>query len=138
MDSRVDSFQLQCVTTMSPNFEKLNQIFNKLMEITDPVFETTFPNSEFEAHIIMTSVEPEYRTQGLGTEMITRTMLMLKAKGFPVLRSIFSSPAAQIIGTKLGFTELGRLELKGQVDQDGNELFPTATTEFVADVAKVL
>jgi len=137
MDGREDIFELHCRVSTSPNFMKMLSVLSKLGQASDDAFKTQF-GSDYEAYIIMTSVSPDCRGQGLALEMYTRTLAFLKEQNFPAVRCLFSSPGAQAIGTKLEFTELGRMELKEHVDEKGETVFPNATNEFVASVAKSL
>ena len=60
------------------------------------------------AELLLTCVDRKYRNQGLGTEMFRRSLSMLKQRGFPMAKGIFSSPISRRIGEKIGFEELAR------------------------------
>ena len=137
MDGRNDCFRLHSLTSSSNNFLKIMKALSKLSRTTDVAFANNF-QCDHEAYIIVTSVSTPFRGQGLASEMYKRTLTLLKEKGFPVVRSLFTSPETQAIGKKLEFTELGRIELKDEVDETGKPLFPTATTQFVTEAAKNL
>jgi len=56
--------------------------------------------------LFMVSVDRAYRQQGLGTELYSRALCLLKTKGYSVAKCIFTSPYSQRIGRKMGFQEL--------------------------------
>jgi len=109
----------------SVNTKKIIGCITQLKENNEGAFRRDF-ECDFFAEIRISSVVPKYRNQGLGTEIYARLMQFLRAKGFPVLRSVFTSGATWAIGAKFGFVEIGRLYFRDVLDENGEKLFPTA------------
>jgi GNAT superfamily N-acetyltransferase len=90
----------------------------------------------FYAEFFMSSVDPKWRGQGLATEMYERSVSLLRAQGFPLVKSSFTSPITRKIATKMGFKELARLYLLDETDEFGLPAFPNASpAQFVANMA---
>ena len=78
-----------------------------LKESTESALESEFKCDHY-AEISWTSVHPNWFGHGIATEMIERTLQLLKAKGYPVVTADFSHAGTKRIGQKLGFEELRR------------------------------
>jgi len=137
MDSRLPGYETQRCNT-SINIEKIIKFIDPIETATKDIFQRDF-KCDFFAEIYISSVTPKFRMRGLATEMYVRTIPYLRGKGFSVLRSIFTSAGTQTIGSKLGFTELGRSYFKDGVDENGVKLFPNAGEhEFANEIAYIL
>jgi len=86
------------------------------------------------ADFFMTSVDAEFRGQGLVTEMYRRSIALLTSKNLPVAKSVFSSPFTRKAATKLQFCELARLYLSEAKYEDGTKAYPDAGEDEFASV----
>jgi len=138
IDTRQDGFD-KLLNVTSPNLKKIRGFIGKLEESTQAVFIRDF-KCDFYAAVFISSVTTKCRGKGLATEIYRRTIPFLKAKGFTVLRSAFSSAATRAIGAKLGFVELGRLYFKDHQDENGEQIFPGTrdVEDYTTDVAFAL
>jgi GNAT superfamily N-acetyltransferase len=84
----------------------------------------------------MTATAPEFRGQGLATEMYKRAIQLLKSKGVTVCKSVLTSPYTLKACQNLQFTELAKLYLKDHKDSNGICLFPKAGDLWVTVMAK--
>jgi len=78
---------------------------------------------EHYAELMFTSVGPEYRGQGLVTEIYKRSFDLLRAKGYPLCKSSFSSPYTQKLAIRFGFTEHARRKFADFKYPDGTPIF---------------
>ena len=69
------------------------------------------------------SVDPEFRQKGLATEMYRRSLALLKAKGYPVCKSVFSSPYTRRAVRNLGFEELDKMYMLDMKNEKGDAFF---------------
>ena len=132
IDSR-QNLNFHSLNVESPQTLKILNVMKKL-EKESNLLETY--GVEFYADFFMSSVEPKYRSQGLATELYERSVTLLKSKGFPLVKSSFTSPITRKIGTKMGFQELARVYLFDETDEHGLPAFPKASpVQFVATMA---
>ena len=105
-------------------------MYGPLEKEANQIFRSRF-TSEFYSEFVFTSVHSDYSSQGIATEMYQRGLKFLKAKGYPVIRGLFTHPGTQRIGQKLGFQELCKFYLTDQAGADGQKLFPEAKEDEV-------
>lgn len=89
---------------------------------------------DFYADFLMTSVDPEFQRQGLVTEIYKRSIALLRAKGYPVCKSVFSSPFTRKAATNLGFQEHSRLYFLDHKNEQGELILPNAEPDMCAAV----
>jgi len=140
IDSRLAAFStiFPQESPMSPHLTRILTFIGRLEEAAEQAMQKHFP-CEFHAEIFITSVAAKYRGCGIAKEFYARMLTLLKSRGFPMVRSGFTSPATRAIARQQGFTELGRLYFKDQLDEDGNKLFPAAgdgEEEFANEAAR--
>lgn len=88
------------------------------------------------AEMLYTSVDPEFRCQGIATEIFRRSIRNFKSKGYSVCMSEFTSPATRSVGQKFGFVNLSQLNFKDFKDKDGRLILPNAKQdEFIVVAA---
>jgi len=124
----------------SANFTKILKCITQVIAEADWIFQRDY-HCNFYAEIFITSIAEQHRGCGLGKEMYKRMLPFLKSKGFPVIRSTFTSPKTRNIARGLGFHEMHRIYFKDQKDEQGRKLFPLAADgneEFINDTAIVL
>jgi len=74
-------------------------------------------------NFFVASCAPKYRKQGITSEMYRRSLAFLKAEGFQMAKSCFTSPFTRAAATNLGFEEAARLDYKEMVDGEGKPVF---------------
>jgi len=85
----------------------------------------------------MTATDPEFRGQGLATEMYRRAIKLFSHKKIPLCKSVLTSKWTQRACKNLGFDELVQLYLKDYKDPEGKPYFPDADPDlFITVVAK--
>ena len=90
---------------------------------------------------LVASCAPKYRNQGLTKELYRRSLVLFKAEGLPLARSVFTSPYTRAAVRSLGFEELSRVYFKDLKDDDGNPVFdPSQLNDehFAAVMVKLL
>jgi len=139
MDTRLPGLENRPKPT-SKNLPIIDSFFKQVEDKVKDILQRDF-KCDFCADVFITSVTPKYRGRGLATEIYNRLIPFLRAKGFPVLRSSFTSPATRAIGKKFGFTEIGRFYFKDAVDENGVKYFPNAGNgqeEYLSEIAYIL
>jgi len=86
------------------------------------------------ADFLMTSVGSEFTRQGLVTEIYRRSMNLLRAKGYPLCKSVFTSPYTRKAASNLQFQELCRIYARDEKDENGQNIFPHAGPDDCAAV----
>lgn len=118
------------------------KVLIRLCEITDRMaglFET-FGLREY-AEFFTASCATHHRRQGITIEMYQRNLRFLKAEGFKLAKSLFTSPYTRAAVTKLGFKEVCRLDYRDLYDENGQLAFhPSVLTDqhFAAIMVKQL
>ncbi len=75
------------------------------------------------AELFITATSPKYRNQGLSMELYTRSLTFLKAKGFKLVKCIFTNPSTRKSGVKLGFNEFYKIDYRSLKDKNGSYVF---------------
>ncbi|CAL8111442.1 unnamed protein product [Orchesella dallaii] len=75
------------------------------------------------ADFFVASCAPKYRKRGITTEMYKRSLAFLKAEGFKLAKSVFTSPYTRAAARNLGFVEDSRVEFSELKEEDGSPLF---------------
>ncbi len=103
------------------------------------IFET-YKLDEY-AEFFVASCATNHRRQGLTSEMYVRNLKFLKAEGFKLAKSLFTSPYTRAAVKKLGFKEVCRIDYRDLYDQHGRLAFdPKDLNEqsFAAVMIKLL
>lgn len=130
------------------NFENVNiqshqsKVLLRLVEITENMaglFET-YRLDEY-AEFFVASCAPHHRQRGITTEMYVRNLRFLKAEGFKLAKSLFTSPYTRAAVAKLGFKEVCRLDYRDLCDENGKAAFEAGQLtdgQFAAIMVKEL
>jgi predicted GNAT family acetyltransferase len=94
-----------------------------------------YPDIDRYADFFMTCTSPEFRGQGLATEMYVRAIRLFQSKELKVCKSILTSPYTLKACRGLNFTENCTLFLKDYKDEQGNLYYPNATPDQCITVA---
>lgn len=98
---------------------------------------SVYPDVDAFADFFMTATAPQFRGQGLATEMYNRAILLFQANGIQLCKSVLTSPWTRKACKNLNFTEHVKLLLQDYKDQDGKQFFPDATPDqFITVVSK--
>ena len=76
------------------------------------------------AETALASVRPDFRGQGLATELFRRSFGIFKENGDSVIKCMATSPFTRKLAASLNFEELGCWKFSEAKDDDGNPLFP--------------
>ncbi|CAG7733619.1 unnamed protein product [Allacma fusca] len=71
-------------------------------------------------------VHPDFRKQGLVTEMYRRAVDLARAEGFFLAKACFSSPYSRAAALKVGFQEVARITYSDVKDENGKPVIPGA------------
>lgn len=108
----------------SAEMKKIWPFLHKLDEDSN-IFKL-YPDLDCYVELFMASVDRRFRGQGLATEMYEGAVHFLKARGFRLVKSCFTSPFTQRIGKNLGFRELTRRYFRDYLDENGKVVFTNA------------
>lgn len=114
-----------------------SKVILKLVDITDSMaglFERYGVNEY--AEFFVASCAPHHRRQGITSEMYVRNLKFLKAEGFKLAKSLFTSPFTRAAVVKLGFEEVCRIDYRDLYDENGELAFDpnNLTSEHFAAV----
>ncbi|CAG7724842.1 unnamed protein product [Allacma fusca] len=74
-------------------------------------------------------VHPDFRQQGLATEMYRRAVELARAEGFFLAKACFSSPYSRAAAAKVGFEEVARITYFDVTDENGKPVIPGAVDD---------
>ena len=122
-----------------PSSEGIPPVRRILDQIHEPLEKTKLSifdryNVDYVAWNFLTSTSRKFRKQGLATEMYRRMVPMLKAEGFSVVFSLFSSPYSRRCAEKTGFIEIDRVVFSEIKDSEGNKVLPKATKDDFSSI----
>jgi GNAT superfamily N-acetyltransferase len=114
----------------SPHLKKIFKLKNVLIQRApeSPHWKEFIGTGNDYVSAFIASVDSKYRGQGLAKEMSARSLNLLRSRGYPIIRSFFSSPITRKISEKLGYTEISRVYFDELIGYDGEGLldFPRA------------
>jgi len=115
-------------------FQKFDAIMDILFLKSDAIIENILEifNVREAAFNYVTSVDPNYRNQGLATELYRRMKIHLQQHGFSAALSVFTNQYSIRAATRNDFYEIvpdGRTCYSSCIDSSGEKLFPTADPE---------
>jgi len=128
-DSR-RKFDLDDLFQCEDNF-KVQVLKNQLVCDAQEILNEKYPEDGY-AVGFLSSVSPNYRGQGIATEIYRRSILLFRKNGFLIARNFFSSKITMKIVRKLGYEELSRVYLRELRNDDGLLVFPQAGPDFYA------
>lgn len=114
---------------LEPKTQMMKNILRNLSEISDKANIYEYYGIQFCADLIATSVNPEYRGQGLVTEIYKRSFDLFRAKGYSICKSTFTSPITHAVAIKYKFQEHARKLFLEFTDENGHQLLPHAKPE---------
>jgi len=118
-----DGRQKLSLPRLAPKSTHLHKIFKLKREAfaraEGPFWEEVKSFGDNFAAPYIASVEPGYRGNGLATEMTARSLNLLRAHEFPIIRSFFSSPITRKIAMKAGYQEIARVYYDELIGFDG-------------------
>lgn len=82
------------------------------------------------AEFFMASVDPEFQREGIATEMYKRSIKLLRSKGYPLCKSVFTNPYARSAVSKLGFEEISRFYFLDLKNEQGDPIVPDAEPDM--------
>jgi len=118
------------------------RVFLRMCQIMDEeanIFEA-FDLTEY-ADFFVASTAKKYRQRGLAQELYKRSLAFLKAEGFKLAKSLFTSPHTRKAVTNLQFKELSRINYTDVILEDGDKVFCDSDLKpehYASLMAKVL